>query len=115
MPKFFIDGNQNYYETLDDLEVAPAGSQPVPQRPSPFDTWNGSAWEAGSAPVPTSAELDALADRVSDDMLEQDAKMKALALVMADLVERAFNVSPQVARQQVKTRFRTYYRGLLDR
>ena len=62
---------------------------------------------------PTAKELDALADSVADAMLENDAKMKALGLVMADLVERAFGASQEVARSEVKTRFRNYYRNLL--
>ena len=69
-------------------------------------------WEANSQPT-TAEELDALADSVADAMLENDAKMKALGLVMADLVERAFGVSQEVARSEVKTRFRNYYRNLL--
>lgn len=72
--------------------------------------------EAPPAPpqVPTPVQLDTWADRAADDFIDNDIKMKALALVMADLVEATFNVSPEVARQQVKTRFRNYYRGLLD-
>jgi len=69
-------------------------------------------WEANSQPA-TPEELDAIADSVADAMLENDAKMKALGLVMADLVERAFGVSQEVARSEVKTRFRNYYRNLL--
>ena len=69
-------------------------------------------WEANSQPA-TAEELDAIADSVADAMLENDAKMKSLGLVMADLVERAFGVSQEVARSEVKTRFRNYYRNLL--
>jgi len=69
--------------------------------------------EESSMAPPTAEELDALADSVADAMLENDAKMKALGLVMADLVERAFGVSQEVARSEVKTRFRNYYRNLL--
>ena len=64
-------------------------------------------------PAKSVTELDALADAIADAMLEQDTKMKALGLVMADLIEQAFGVSQAVARQQVKTRFRDYYRALL--
>lgn len=64
-------------------------------------------------PAKSVAELDALADAVAAQMLDQDTKMKALGLVLADLVEQAFGVSQSVARQQVKTRFRDYYRALL--
>lgn len=63
---------------------------------------------------PTAAELDALADVVAEQVLEQNAQMKAIGLVMADLVEATFNVSQNVARQQVKTRFRNYYRSLIE-
>ena len=64
-------------------------------------------------PVLTPEQLDAIAERVADELLEQDAKMKALGLVIADLVEQAFNVTPAVARNQVKSRFLAYYRGLI--
>ena len=69
-------------------------------------------WEANKQP-PTAEELDAIADSVANAMLENDARMKALGLVMADLVERAFGVSQEVARSEVKARFRNYYRNLL--
>lgn len=61
----------------------------------------------------SSTELDALADLVAAEMLDQDAKMKALGMVLADVVERAFGVSQATARQQVRDRFREYYRALL--
>lgn len=69
-------------------------------------------WAANAEP-PTAAELDAVAEKMADQMLEQDAKMKALGLVMADLVQASFNLSQSEARQEVKTRFRDYYRALL--
>lgn len=70
--------------------------------------------QPGDTPTPkTAAELDAIADVVAAQMLEQDTKMKALGLVVADVIEQAFGVSQAVARQQVKTRFRDYYRALL--
>ena len=62
---------------------------------------------------PTSAELDAVADAVAQNVLEDDARTKAMGMVMADLIEQVFGVSQAVARQQVKTRFRDYYRALL--
>ena len=71
------------------------------------------AEEAAAALPPTSAELDALADAVAENSLENDLHTKAMGMVMADLVEQVFGVSQAVARQQVKTRFRNYYRGLL--
>lgn len=65
-------------------------------------------------PVLTAEEKDAVAAGVADEFIDRDLAMKALGLVMADLVEATFNVSQAVARNQVKTRFRDYYRALLD-
>lgn len=65
-------------------------------------------------PPPTPEELDARAERVAAQMLDQDAKMKALGMVMADIIERAFNVDQATARRQVKARFQAYYRQLIE-
>ena len=62
---------------------------------------------------PTAEELDAIADSVADAMLENDARMKALGLVMADLTQAALGITQAEARAEVKRRFRNYYRGLL--
>lgn len=51
MAQYFIDANGNYYETLTDVK-APPGTVSVPQRPGPWHTWSGSAWEEGAAPLP---------------------------------------------------------------
>ena len=56
-------------------------------------------------PPPTSSELDALAAAVTEQELENNLRMKALGLVMADIIQQAFGVSQNVARNQVKTRF----------
>ena len=61
---------------------------------------------------PTASELDAKAAAVADTFFA-DRQTAALGLVVADVIERAFGVSQSVARQQVKDRFRAYYRGLL--
>ena len=62
----------------------------------------------------TSEELDAIATEFVENTLEQDRKMKALAGVMADLaVASGIAADLPSARQQVKNRFRNYYRALL--
>lgn len=66
-------------------------------------------------PPPTLADLDAKAQAAADQMFSQDPQTAALGLVMADLIERVFNVSQAAARQQVRDRYRAYYRGLLNR
>lgn len=76
-------------------------------------TYNGNTFSPPAVVPPTSEELDALAEQVSEDFLNQDLKTKALALVLADMIENVFNVSQSEARQQVRTRFKNYYRGLL--
>lgn len=112
---FFILPDGSYLEAAKPVPLSyyPDGTLAVDRRPDPWATWDGSAWVRGSVPVATSVELDAVAERVAAELFEQDLQMKALGLVLADLVEATFNVSQSVARQQVKTRFRDYYRGLL--
>ena len=64
---------------------------------------------------------DLQADKASEDFLDPAASaredyqraIKALFLVLADVVEHSFQVSPSVARQRVKTQFRNYYKALL--
>ena len=63
--------------------------------------------------VPTNAELDALADQHTNTMFEADNAMKALGLVLADVIAQAFGITKAQARQEVKQRWRDYYRGLL--
>jgi hypothetical protein len=50
MPQFFLDASGNYYEAMTDIET-PAGHTSVPQRPGPWDTWDGAQWLSGSAPT----------------------------------------------------------------
>jgi hypothetical protein len=70
--------------------------------------------EPGDRPAPpTAEELDALAALVADQFLENDKKMKALGLVIADLVEAQFGLTQAQARQEVRDRFLAYYRTLL--
>ena len=63
---------------------------------------------------PTPPTVDELVERAAQEFLEQDLKVKALGLVVADVIERSFGVSKPVARQQVVDRFKTYYKTLLQ-
>ena len=80
-------------------------------------------WENGQAvtktredaqiPEVTAADLDAIADAVADQFILTDLKLKALGFVIADLVEAQFGMTQAQARQEVRDRFRNYYRGFL--
>ena len=80
-------------------------------------------WENGQAvtktredaqiPEITSADLDAIADAVADQFILTDLKFKALGFVLADLVASEFGMTTTLARQEVRDRFRSYYRGFL--
>jgi len=72
------------------------------------------AEQAKNAQPPTPAELDALADKVSEAVIAQNRQWAALGMVMADLVAAQFNMTQAEARQEVRTRFRSYYRALLE-
>ncbi len=90
----------------------------VPLRPDRFHDWDGSAWVENAQRIAdaamTPAKLDALAERVATNELEDNMRSRAMGMVMADLIENVFGVSQAVARAQVKSRFKDYYRALLD-
>lgn len=115
MEKGFFHPARGYWQAIGGGKLSryPEGTVEVPLRPSDDHQWVNGAWQYVAPTQPTAAELDALATQVADQTFEQDAKMKALGLVMADIIEQAFGVSQAVARQQVKTRFRDYYRSLI--
>lgn len=70
-------------------------------------------WVKNALP-PTSAELDALAAKAAAEFMDNDAKIKALGMVIADLVEAQFGLNKAQARARVRSRFQDYYRQLLD-
>ena len=64
--------------------------------------------------IPTAGEKDASANDIAKAFIEDNPASKATFLVIADVIEQAFGVSQSVARQQVRTRFKDYYRAILD-
>lgn len=77
---------------------------------------NGQAVEIDEAEagLTSGIDLDAYADRIRDELLEGDLKMKALAMVIADLaVASGAAADTAAARQLVRNRFRLYFRQLL--
>jgi len=67
--------------------------------------------EMESQPEPTSEEY---SEEETASFLEGSLTAKALAMVLADLIEKQFNVTQTVARQQVRSRFKGYMKELLD-
>ena len=64
--------------------------------------------------LPPPRDLDAEADQALKSNLDQNAALKALGMVMADLAVAAGLAADQAtARQLVRDRFRTHYRSLL--
>ena len=56
---------------------------------------------------------DARAAKEADRFLEDDKAVKALGMVLADVISKAYGIPVAQARKQVKQRFVEYYRGLL--
>ena len=58
--------------------------------------------------------LDALADEAAQQFFEQDMRIRALGLVLAELVQATTTMTRAEARAEVRRRFRDYYRGLME-
>ena len=117
----YIAQDGAYFEAIHKGDTPPTiadGRVMVPVRPDWFHDWDGSAWVENAQRIAdaamTPAKLDALAEQVATNELEDNMRSRAMGMVMADLIENVFGVSQAVARAQVKSRFRDYYRGLLD-
>lgn len=71
-------------------------------------------YSAPTVPAKTPQELDDMAELEARLLLQDNPQMKALGMVLADVVAQAFNLSDAQARNQVRTRFRDYYRQLIE-
>ena len=109
------------------LETHYAGDEPptnadgrveCPHRPSLFYDWDGTAWVENAQRVAdavmTPAKLDALADAVTANEFEINRRTKAIGRVMGDLAALLLSVPKSEANAEIKSRFRGYYRELLD-
>lgn len=56
---------------------------------------------------------DARAAKEADRFLEDDKAVKALGMVLADVISKAYGIPIARARQEVKDRFIQYYRGMI--
>lgn len=56
---------------------------------------------------------DARAVKEADRFLEDDKAVKALGMVLADVISKAYGIPVAQARKQVKQRFVEYYRGMI--
>ena len=66
--------------------------------------------EMETQPDPTTEEF---AEEETVRFIETDVKYKALALLLAEIVEKVYNVTPAVARQQVRARIKANIKSLL--
>lgn len=120
MPRYFLDQESNYYETITEVE-APDGHSVVPQRPGPFHEWDGNQWVNNPPSPPTSADLDARASEFADRVMQRNKDAtRAMGEVLAKVIWRISNndvpagISEQQARTWVRNRFLEEYRALLD-
>ena len=58
-------------------------------------------------------DKDLKATNDADKFLEHDKATKALGMVLADVISKAYGIPIARARQEVKDRFIQYYRGML--
>jgi hypothetical protein len=69
--------------------------------------------EVDTTPTPE-LTFDEQTERAAVAFIDNRQEMLALAMVLADLIEKQFNVTQTVARQQVRSRFKGYMKELLD-
>jgi hypothetical protein len=87
MADYIINANGDYFEPIPGRPLRP-GEVAVPQRPGPWDTWDGSAWQAGAAPIPAQYLVPWLTflDRLSD--ANADAALTFMSTLNAKQSER---------------------------
>lgn len=76
-------------------------------------TWDGATFTPPPPPPPpTPQELEALVQGVADDLTAGSERDRAMAMVMADIVARAFGISTQDARAMVRDRLVAHLRTI---
>jgi len=107
MAKHFLDKNGNYYETIEDVADTPQGAIVVPQRPGPYDTWDGSKWVTGTAPV---ADIDAEdTTTLNQELTAQGSIVRAMGEALFELINE---VRPLDGKAPItKAQFIAYLKG----
>lgn len=125
MEKGFYHPSRGYWQTNENpsqevVDSYPQGTIEVPLRPGPFYDWNGSQWVENIPAPPTNAELDAQAEEVANEVMEQNlGVVRVIGEVLAEVIFRVSNsqvpqnITEQQARTWVRNAIRDKYRDLL--